>query len=252
MRSSNAEPVISDETGLALVPLYPAQAMILLYRKGCPRLATGIEITKTATDDGAWLTAAGCLARQPGGPVEILQHAQVKTRIDVFDNQAQEIPSGTPGGILGGIIGSIPAGWPPEAAYRLAIESAAQPGDTLLRGGPHPVYYVKEPYAANWRGSDRPLNAGQRDEYALDILASSVNTQPVAYSRVHWLTPEQGLGDLQALAAEQRQRYADLLSRLMRQGVLTPVERTRCPESVEIEVQDSRVNRNPPLPSVAR
>ncbi len=49
---------------------------------------------------------------------------------------------------------------------------------------------------------------------------------------------------------EQRDRYTELISALMRNNLLTSVERARWPQSVEIVVRDDRVNRSQPLPPV--
>lgn len=187
-----------------------------------------------------------------------MQRAHVKVQIEVFDVERRGFAGGTLGGVLGSIICSVPSSWPPEAAYKLAIDRESRPGSVVLSRGPHSVYYDRVPGLANWRQSDDRWHTGDRNQYALDILASQVASTlglplpPVTMAtRLRWLNPEQGRTDLQALATEQREHYADLISGLMRRGLLTSVERTRCPQSTEIEVYDARVDRNQPLPSVA-
>lgn len=227
--------IIPDEVGLALLPGYPAEAMILLYGRRCPSLATSIEIMRTAIADEVWLVAAGCLARQPGGPVELWQRAQVKVRIEVFDVERRGIAGGTPGGVLGRIVSSL-SSWPPEISYGLMTDRMAGPGSLLLSRGPHPVYYGRRSNLPNWTQSDGVWHRGDRNQYALNILASQVRSPfrsplfPVTLSaRLHWLTPEQGRTDLRALATEQQQHYADLISGLIGHALLTSVERSGCP-----------------------
>jgi hypothetical protein len=246
---------IPDELGLVLFPQYPAQAMILLYRRGCPKPATSIQLMRTAIADEVWLIAAECLAQQPGGPVELLRNTSVKAQIEVFDQEREVLPYGTPGGTLGGVISSDFGGWPRTATYRLAIDQEARPGHVLLRGGPHPVYYLREFLEPNWRESDCAWHRGDRNQYALDILARLVwrygrVLDPVSTLRVHWMNPEQVRADLDFSAAQLNQRYADLLLGLIRRNLLTPAERTRCPQSVEIEVLDHRLDRTQPLPTI--
>jgi hypothetical protein len=238
---------IPDEVSLSWLPEFPAQVVILLYGKRCPKLSTSVEILSKAIADEVWLAAAACLAKQPGGPVELLQRIRVKARIEVFDVERERgVPGGKPGGIIGGIIGL------PEIFYRLATDQVAQPGYTLLIGGKHPVYYTRTTW--DWSPSICKWDCADRNQYALDLLASNAPSrfdrplEPVTSVRLRWVNSEQGRTDLQALAADLRQRYADMLRGLMLLHLLTAEERDRCPRSVDIEVRDDRGNMDQPLP----
>jgi hypothetical protein len=239
---------IPESAALALFPRNATAATILLYRNdACPSVATSVAIMNAARADDVWLAAAHCLASQDGGPVELLQHMQVKAGISVFDSNVVLVPRMTPSGTVGGVIGSVNTdwmNWPPQTSYRLSTRPG--PKSVVLFGGTHPVYYGTS-------GESSALSTqGERDQYALDLLAAAAGVQQMGLASLRWITPEQGHVDLQALAAEQRQRYAEMLSRLEGRGLLTPVERTRCPESIEIVVSDGRGNRNSPLPAVVR
>jgi hypothetical protein len=237
-----------EDVGLALLRDFPAEATILLYGRGCPALETSTAILGKAIADEVWLPAASCLAKQPGGPVELLQRIQVTVEIEVFGPSVEKgIAGGTPGGVIGGIISDVP-NWPREEYHRLIIDRPSQ-GSIVLNEGAHSVFYGRNQSA--WTQTTNPPSAkAARNQFALDLLAERVALPSMRLShRLRWLNQQQAASDLNMLADEQRQHYADLISRLTRDDLLTPAERNRCPESAQIRVYDSRSDRRIPLPS---
>jgi hypothetical protein len=161
---------IPEETSLALLREYPAQAMILLYGHGYPELETNREVMRRAVSDEAWLLGAGAAAGQRGGPAVLVQ------TVDPAWVEDKKMPGGSPGGALGGIVRSPPPGWPLLADYELVRGARAGLGDVLLLGGSHAIYYQRHtvidhsPEAAPWRGD--------RNRYTLDLLGDRVALPP--------------------------------------------------------------------------
>jgi hypothetical protein len=101
---------VARNVSLALLSRYPAQAMILLYERGCPAVMVGTQILDGAKSDEAWLVAAQCLAGEKGGAIELLQRHQIAAVVKVFDPNRGEQTEGFPGGV--GIAGDAIVGGP--------------------------------------------------------------------------------------------------------------------------------------------
>jgi hypothetical protein len=235
---------VPEETSEGLFGLYRAQALILLYRGACPAPAVGAHILdKCQYDDECSVVAAQCLARQRGGPVELLERLQVKAEVEVLDT-ALSLPPPPAAPKLARIwVGPGPRyGFPELYTYYLTSVSEVGGGQTLLAAGRYPVYYVRAPDESRPPTGHLPLD---RNEYALELLADKLGTKREALGLVtrpvlqlHWITAEQYRSDLQAFAAGQRHHYAELASLLLRQGELTPEESSRCHLNLDIVVRD--------------
>lgn len=254
---------VPKEVSLALFARYPAQALILLYRDGCPDIATSLFVLRNSAADAAWLLAAECLAA-PAGTVELLQYLHVKGTVQVLDQEKPNWRGGAMGGVLGGILGGVGSGasdprspWPAAVTYTLNVggySNATQVRLTSQVAG-YGVFYARERGWTLWRQSDSPRR-DDRSEYVLGILKQHIglyNDKPLSLelapsAKLHWTTAEQYRSDLQAFADEQQRRYGELISALLYRGLLKPAEIDRCKLSLEIRVTDLRFNQLTPIP----
>lgn len=246
---------IPDSVGEALFSRYPAQALILMYGNGSPAVTVSAHIIDDSTSDESWLVAAQYLASAKRGPVELLQRLQIKGQVQVYDPKRG-------GGGGGGVFGGVPTqhflrqltspGWPTFITYRLVTGWDAVPGGTLLLGSRYPVYYMREPHEL----SESRIH-GDRNEYILEILAKTLQTKPESLGVVthpvvqfQWTTAEQYRADMQTFVAGLQHRYAELISRLLRNNYLTLEESERCTLKLDIEVLDHRTDKSQSIPNV--
>jgi hypothetical protein len=247
---------LAPEMAMALLHRYPAQAVILLYRDGCPSVDISKRVIADSPGDEPWQIASNCLAGQAGGVAELLQTLRVIAEIKVFDPNRGE---GMIGGVIGGLPGAAPPlmpplGWPEMYTYRLAAGSDVSVGSVLLSPGRDSVFYQRAPGASVlWPHESR--SSAQRSEYVLDLLAWRIGTNREALSiearpkaQLHWTTADNYLSDLRAFASEQQRRFEDLLTRLIRSDLLTESERRHCQLMLEIEIVDHRSRPNAALP----
>jgi hypothetical protein len=252
---------VPRQVSMALLARYPAQALILLVQSGYPDRTTCSHLLQTSVSNEVWLFATDCLARHDGGPVELLEHLRVKAQVTVYDDRPL-FHGGTPGGVLGGIFGSVPvpgSRWPDPHTYVLSADDQpwAPHGLQLIRSGKYAVNYGRVPGSHIWRQSDSQIH-GDRDEYATEILAqklaATASSAPVIVARptakLRWTTAERYRSDLLAFVAEQRHRYEEFLSALIRVGLLTIGEREGCHFVLEIDVIDDRSYPDQKIPQV--
>lgn len=242
---------VARSVSQALLIRYPAQALILLYERGCPGVLVDTQILDGAKSEEAWLVAAQCLVGEKGGPIELLQRLRIAAEVKVFDPNVTEgggfgIPGGTGLAGVGGGFAPPPFPWPRSFDYTLSMR-----GNTLLRGDRYPVYYT--------RGSTSSGLAthGDRNEYTLQILRDKFGAArgpqpllPHPSLELHWTGLDQYRSDLQAFVADQQSRYAELVSLLVRSRALTPEERERSRLQLDIEVHNGRSYQTQPIPNV--
>ena len=245
--------------GQALFSRYPEPALVLLYGRGCPDVKVGAYVIDARYRDEYWLVAAQCLARQVGGPVELLQRLRIAAEVIVDDpNRRAELPPRVAEGPYPNRIrvSAPPDGWPELHTYQLAAGCDVGLGCTLLMGGRYPVYYVREsvrePVAG--LGSHLPLD---RNEDILELLADRLGMKQeslgvITHSseELQWTTVEHYRSDLQAFVADHQRRYAELVSLLLRHRDLTPEESERCRPNLDIGVFDGRSDRRQPIPNI--
>jgi hypothetical protein len=243
---------VPDDVGLALFARYPAEAAVVLYQTRCPQTATSIYVREHAQSDAIWLTAAQCLAGQPGGPADLLRDMQ-KIQVTVWDRK-ENFRSGVIGGILG-VGQDLARGWPPYSAYTLHVGGQGSFSSTLLVTGKYPVYYLEHPYAGS-AGRPTSVSRADRGDYVFEILADYIARitgnpiDPVTRSvRLQWRTAGQYRSEIQAFATEQQWRYDSMISSLMSHGLLTSAEREQCGPTLDFEVVDDRLNRSEPVPN---
>lgn len=241
---------VARNVSQALLNRYPAQALILLYERGCPGVIVDTQILNGAKSDEAWLLAGQCLAGEKGGAIELLQRLQIAAVIKVFDPNRGQQTEGFPGGF--GIAGEGGVGFPPFPWPQWFYYSLSTHAGTLLKGDGYPVYYSRGTTVAAG-----PATHGDRNEYTLQILRyrldSARESKPMAAHpalELHWTTLEQYRSDLQAFVADQQRRYAELVSLLVRRRILTPEEGERAHLNLDIEVLNHRSYQSQPIPNV--
>lgn len=245
---------LPKSVGQSLFSRYPAQAVILLYGDRKPDVRMGAHLIDNCKSDECWLVVAQCLARQRGGPVELLQRLKIKAEVKVFDpNRGEGMSLASAGGVPGrGCASAIYAGWPEPHAYHLATGSDVSTGYTLLMAGRYPVYCLREP-----AGCSEPHIFRDRNEYILELLADMLGTKRESLGvvtrpsvQLHWTTAERYRSELQAFVAGSQHQYAELASLLLRHRDLTPEESEHCRLNLEIEVIDRRSDRSQFIPNV--
>jgi hypothetical protein len=242
--------------GQALLSRYPAQALIFLYRDGCPDAGDNVAMLNNTDSDEAWLLAAQCLANQKGGLLELLQRFKVEGQVKVYDGGRGEgeLFGGSPSGTLGvaAAFTRVP-GWPEPHTYALSTGRDVSSGHTWLLGQRYPVFYTRLAGII----SDASRVHGDRNEYILELLGESlgpnhkalaVTTHPAV--QLQWTTAEQYRSDVRAFIADQQRRFADVLSTLVRSYILTPEESERSRLNLEMEVIDRRLDHSQSIPNI--
>jgi hypothetical protein len=261
---------VSKEVSLGLLRRYPAQALILLYRAGCPETATSLFVLQDSSADTAWLLAAECLAA-PGGAIELVKRLHIQGTVQVLDQEKPVWWTGSGLGLLGIYVSSVSgrrsevdthalnlrSEWPDVFTYTLNLRTNSPGSGVRLtpENAEYEVVYTREYRWTTWRQTDWQRH-GDRSEYVLGILARKIGLyrgRPLSLelapsAKLHWTTAEQYRLDLQAFATEQQRRYGELTSALIERGLLTAAERDQCHLSLEILVDDLRLNRTVQIP----
>jgi len=248
---------VPSEKLLPLYQLAPDETVILLAR--APERNAGALLTLFAdeTTDARWLAFGNLLgeARAGGFAARLLAGLEMHATVFVYDRKAERGYNGGYGGGCGEsrhFFEPTPEGFPPAGHYALTASPAR--GAVVVARGRRAVYYVRTvpgqggvPYL--------PCEDVQRDDHRVEYLAELLRTtsddlglEARAFHTVVCRDERQCSRALAALRDETARAYAEVLGRLVRDGLLDASEASTLKPNLILNLYDQRDRRTFPLP----
>jgi len=221
--------------------------LILLSRDVNGHAAYLMSLLDRPLPDLDWIATNSLLTSAPpkGFAGRLLKEWNLKLEILVQDSGAGI--GGSYGSGCGDVADIAAAGFPPVVRYTLVTD--ARPGDTMMVGGVHPVYYRNRDLGSCGRTIER-------DQYRLDYLMSleqvSRDDPEFELPRMpafKWVDEARLRSDAAGYLSDVRAVLTRIKDRLMERGVLSADESALGPK-VEVHLLDVRQNQSVFLPII--